>query len=486
MMRYPGSMMRYPGSLRWPARAGLCCLAAVAVTAATVGAARTSSAAQAASTPPACSQPQQQPVPGPTTVTTIGQAYYCIFAHYYSAPVLDDRVLLAGAFAGLTQELDRLGDDQPDATMPALTGSRDGDWAAFAAAYSRVISKVPARDVQLVAAAAMTGMVAALNDNHARWAYPSPQPPGATSSDTYGVGINTMPGPGLARFAPGEALPPAVVTSVDPGSPAARAGVRAGDVIASVNGAPPFTDGLLSLGVFALLYQSYPQQQALRITLRWPVTGATRTVTITPALYQAPALPVTSKLLDGDIGYVQVPAFSPGVASQVLAAVTDLEKTATLHGLILDLGGGGSGAEVAQLLGAFEHGTAYGYECTVTGTCTADYPDATTPLLHLPLAVLTSRNCVSACEVFSGAVKDLHLGTLIGTRTAGIIAGAALGWLLDDGSLLGLPPKHDVSADHELINGIGVAPDYYIPRTARDLATGHDPDIAKALALLSA
>ena len=138
-------------------------------------------------------------------------------------------MLLAGAFAGLTQELDRLGIDQPDATMPALTGSRDGDWAAFAAAYSRVISKVPARDFQQVAAAAMTGMVATLNDNHAHWQYPPPQPPGFTSSDTYGLGINTSPGPGLLRNAPGEALPPAVVTSVDPGSPAARARVRTGD-----------------------------------------------------------------------------------------------------------------------------------------------------------------------------------------------------------------------------------------------------------------
>ena len=83
--------MRYPGSLRWSARAGLCCLAAVAVTAVTVGAARVSGAAQAASTPPACSPASQQvPPAGPTTVTTIGQAYYCIFAHYYSGPVLDD------------------------------------------------------------------------------------------------------------------------------------------------------------------------------------------------------------------------------------------------------------------------------------------------------------------------------------------------------------------------------------------------------------
>jgi hypothetical protein len=83
--------------------------------------------------------------------------------HSYGGPVLDDRVLLAGAFAGLTQELNRLGTDRPDA--------------------------------------------------------------------------------GVAKNAPGETLPPAVVTSVDPGSPAARAGARPGDIITAVNDAPPFTDG---------------------------------------------------------------------------------------------------------------------------------------------------------------------------------------------------------------------------------------------------
>jgi hypothetical protein len=31
----------------------------------------------------------------------------------------------------------------------------------------------------------------------------------------------------------------------------------------------------------------------------------------------------------------------------------------------------------------------------------------------------------SGCDAFSGAVKDLHLGTLVGTRTAGIVAGPA-------------------------------------------------------------
>ena len=79
----------------------------------------------------------------PTTVTTIEQAYYCVLAHYYAAPVLDDQVLLADAFAGFTQELDRLGLDQPDATMPALTGHRDQDWAALAAVYQSETAAPP-------------------------------------------------------------------------------------------------------------------------------------------------------------------------------------------------------------------------------------------------------------------------------------------------------------------------------------------------------
>jgi carboxyl-terminal processing protease len=50
--------------------------------------------------------------------------------------------------------------------------------------------------------------------------------------------------------------------------------------------------------------------------------------------------------------------------------------------------------------------------------------------------------------------------------------------------MLSLPSAHEVGAHHETINGIGVPPDYVIPRTASDLSTGRDPDITKALALL--
>jgi len=47
-----------------------------------------------------------------------------------------------------------------------------------------------------------------------------------------------------------------------------------------------------------------------------------------------------------------------------------------------------------------------------------------------------------------------------------------------------LPPKHEIGANKEIINGVGVAPDDNAPLTARDLSTGRDPGIAEALALL--
>jgi carboxyl-terminal processing protease len=418
-------------------------------------------------------------------VTTIGQAYYCVFAHYYAGPVLDDRMLLAAAFAGFTQQLDRLGMDRPDATMPALTGHREADWTAFAAVYQKVTRQLPASPAQRqeLATAALTGMIASLHDNHARWEYPAP-PPGYVPGD---LGIMTSPAPPLADVAPQEALPPLFVTAVEPGSPADSHGVRPGDIIVLVDGAPPFADGMISDGVMKLLFGPYPQADRVSVRLQRPATGRTWTVTLTPAFNQAPPSPGASpKLLNRDIAYVQLSGFFPGAADVVLQVISNLANGVKLRGLILDLRGNGGGtvADPARLLGAFIHGKAWIYDCDVHGNCTATYTDSSVPLLHLPLVVLTDRNCASACDAFSGAVKDLRLGTLVGTRTSGIVAAPAAPYLLDDASLIILPARHELSARHELINGIGVAPDYYIPLTAHDLSTGHDPDIAKALTLL--
>ena len=202
-----------------------------------------------------------------------------------------------------------------------VAGHRDRDWTAFAAVYQKVTGQLRASPEQRqeLGAATMTAMIASLHDNHARWSYPAP-PPGSVPGD---LGIMTSPAYPLAVVAPQEALPPLFVTMVLPGSPAASGGLRPGDVIVSVNGAPPFADGIISEGVMNLLFGPYPQPGRVSVQLHRPAIGRTWTVTLTPAIYQATPPPVSAKLLDGDIAYVQLPGFFDGAADQVLQAITN-------------------------------------------------------------------------------------------------------------------------------------------------------------------
>jgi carboxyl-terminal processing protease len=290
------------------------------------------------------------------------------------------------------------------------------------------------------------------------------------------------------EVAPGEALAPLYVTAVS-GGPAADEHLLPGDVIEAVDGAPPFVDGIPSLGVQNLLYQPYPRADEVTLTLHRPATGRVWTVRMRPRLFtpnaDATAI-VTPTLLDGDVAGIRLAGFAPHAADQVLAAIADLASGRTLRGVILDLRGntGGSPDEVARLLGALVHDAMYRYACDAADHCTPFRTDATVPLLNLPAMVLTDRDCASACDSFASAVKDLRLVTLIGTRTAGVVSGPAGVYILNDNSQLRMPSRHEKAANGEVIDGIGVAPDIYLPRTAHDLSTGRDPATAKALTLL--
>ncbi|GAA0821772.1 hypothetical protein GCM10009525_09130 [Streptosporangium amethystogenes subsp. fukuiense] len=431
--------------------------------------------------PPACtppSGPSGPPALKPTTVTTIEQAYRCVFANYYSGPVLDSRTLLVPAFAALTQELQRRGLDRPNATLPALTGRRDADWAAFRSVHQKVVDTLPAAPEvrQAVAEATMRGMVKSLDDNHANWNRPTPD------GMSLGARLSGLRPPGVADPA---ATPPFFITDVLPEGPAAKAGIRPGDELVSVDGVPLVVNGVLSQGVLDGL-AGLPAGKAIRLTLRRPSTGGTVTASVTPAPVSGSEPKVSSRLLSGSVAYVKLPAFFPGAADKVLAAIASLREKAPLRGVVLDLrgNGGGSPQEVARLLGAWTRGKTTSYWCDVRDHCTANRSDDTVPLLGLPLVALTDRGCASACDSFTSTVKDLRLGTLVGTRTAGAVSGPGAGYLLDDGSVLILPRFHEIGANREVVNTIGVVPDHQAPTTSADLSAGRDPGVAKALTLL--
>jgi carboxyl-terminal processing protease len=459
-----------------------CSIAALAISAlALVGCTVGAAASTRPSTtvrPPACKPPSGAPAPiKPTTVSTLEQAYHCILDGYYSGPVLDGRALLVPAFAGLTRELQRRGLDQPNAALPPLSGKRDADWAAFSRAYRQIIAGMPQDPAarQAVAAATMQAMVHSLNDNHAKWQYGRPSVP-------IGIQLSAGLGPDAVDSA---ATAPLFATAVVPGGAAAKAGIRPGDEIISVDGAPPFINGVPTQAVFDEIFTG--TRPKLRFSLRRPSTGATFTATVTRADSQPRPAGVESRLLPGDIGYVTMPAFAPRTADQVLAAIGELRKKKPLRGVVLDLrgNGGGSPDEVGRLLGAWAHGKTWSYWCDVREHCTPNRTDDTVALLNLRLVALTDRNCASACDAFASAVRTLRLGTLVGTRTAGVVSGAGQPFLLDDGSVLSMPETHQLEADKATIDTIGVPPDHQAPMTSTDLSAGRDPAIAKAQALLS-
>ncbi len=95
-----------------------------------------------------------------------------------------------------------------------------------------------------------------------------------------------------------------------------------------------------------------------------------------------------------------------------------------------------------------------------------------------PLVVLINGGTRSGKEVVARAIQKHHLGTLVGTRTAGAVA-AGQPFLLADGSLLVLAVA-DVLVDGERLEGVGVTPDAEVPDKL-PYADGADPQLEAAL-----
>jgi C-terminal processing protease CtpA/Prc len=147
-------------------------------------------------------------------------------------------------------------------------------------------------------------------------------------------------------------------------------------------------------------------------------------------------------------------------------------QIAEAEALVLDLRGGWGGAN-PDYLSLFD---ARMPELALTSR--RDPPERIRSAWTKPVVLLVDGSTRSGKEVIAYAFKRHHIGTVVGERTAGAVLGGQP-FALRDGSLLMLATA-DVLVDGERLEGIGVEPDIVVPRDL-PYSAGRDPQLEAAL-----
>jgi carboxyl-terminal processing protease len=261
-------------------------------------------------------------------------------------------------------------------------------------------------------AAAVKGIVANL-DPHSAFldAAEYDEMRAATTGSYTGVGIEVAATDGRV----------VVVTPIE-GSPAARAGVRAGDVVLAVNDRPVTADRLdETIGRM----RGMP---GTNVRLTVGRDGESEPLVFALQRSEVHVHSVRAEPLPGDLGYVRISQFSDSTPDDLVQALTQLVRRAPdnnfhpLRGLVLDLRGnpGGVLESAVSVADAFLEA---GVIVRADGrTPEARFEMSATPgdaLDGQPLVVLVDGGSASGSEIVAGALRDHGRATLMGERTFG-------------------------------------------------------------------
>jgi carboxyl-terminal processing protease len=207
------------------------------------------------------------------------------------------------------------------------------------------------------------------------------------------------------------------VERVFPGSPAAAAGISAGEVIVSVEGKS--IAGESSSEATAKI--KGPEGTDVTIGVRDPKSGKVRQETLTRAEVTLPNVSSHVKRVDGSkVGYVRMLSFSDGVHTMLEDAVRKVEKEGA-EAIVLDLRGnpGGLLQEAVLSAGVFlpEGEVVVTTKSRTQGDSTHKTVGGNLPAR--PLVVLVDRGTASAAEILTAALADDGGATTVGTRTYG-------------------------------------------------------------------
>ena len=266
-----------------------------------------------------------------------------------------------------------------------------------------------------------------------------------TSGKFGGLGIEVSMESGVVK----------VITPIDD-TPAARAGVKAGDYIVKINDIQVQGKTLME----AVNLMRGPVGTSIKITIRRKSLKKAKIFEITREIIEIKS--VVSKLIDNDIGYLRLRAFNENSSDQLIKEISKLEKNNKLLGYILDLRNNPGGL-LSQAIKISDFFLDDGEIVSTKGRKRREnrkfFAKKGDRINGKPMIVLVNNGSASAAEIVAGALQDQKRAVLLGETTYG------------KGSVQSIIPLRNRGAIRLTISK------YYLPSGKSISEVGVSPDI---------
>ena len=255
-----------------------------------------------------------------------------------------------------------------------------------------------------------------------------------------------------------------VISPIDD-TPAARAGVKASDLIIKLD--DKSVKGM-TLNEAVKVMRGKPNT-AIDLTIVRDGEPKPLVITITREIIRVKS--VKNRMLEPGYGYVRITNFQSRTTTDLLKAISDLQKEERLKGMVLDLRnnpGGVLNGAVGVSDAFIDNGLIVYTEGRLDDSSHRYLATPGDSLNGAPLVVLVNGGSASASEIVAGAIQDHKRGIILGTKSFG---------------------KGSVQTIQELRNGSAVkltTARYFTPNGRSIQATGIEPDIKLSTLRLSA